>query len=95
MHPAQAEGFEWDDANVAHLAAHGIRPEEVEEVWLNGPVWVPNRRGRSGDWKMIGWTDAGRALTVVLQLKAQVQMMRAITGWDTTRGEQTRYLRGR
>lgn len=64
MHPALAECFEWDDANVAHLAVHGIRPEEVEEIWLNDPIWAPNRRGRSGDWKMIGLTDAGRPLTI-------------------------------
>lgn len=95
MHPAQAEAFEWDEANDAHLAVHGIRPEDVEEVWLNGAVWVRNRRGRAGDWKMLGRTDGGRALTIVVQLRVHARLLRAITGWDTTAGEHSRYLRGR
>ena len=33
MHPSQAEEFEWDEGNERELAAHHIRPEEVEEVY--------------------------------------------------------------
>ena len=25
-------GFVWDDENVAHIARHGVTPDEVEEV---------------------------------------------------------------
>jgi uncharacterized DUF497 family protein len=34
--------FEWDDANVEHLARHGISPEEVEELF-EGSVAVSPR----------------------------------------------------
>lgn len=30
--------FEWDDANIAHLAEHEVTPEESEQVILNRPV---------------------------------------------------------
>ncbi len=34
--------FEWDDDNIAHLARHGITPDEVEELF-EGPTL--RRRG--------------------------------------------------
>jgi hypothetical protein len=30
--------FEWDDANILHLAEHDVMPEEAEEVILGGPL---------------------------------------------------------
>jgi len=36
-------GIEWTEGDVAHLARHGVRPDEVEEVLAGSPVW---RRGR-------------------------------------------------
>ncbi len=30
--------FDWDEANVGHLARHSVRPEEAEQVILNNPV---------------------------------------------------------
>jgi hypothetical protein len=30
--------FDWDAANVAHIALHGITPEECEEAYANGPM---------------------------------------------------------
>jgi len=29
--------FDWDDANRGHIAAHGITPEEAEQVVQNIP----------------------------------------------------------
>jgi hypothetical protein len=29
--------FDWDAANVAHIAQHGITPEECEEAYWNAP----------------------------------------------------------
>lgn len=28
-------GFEWDEANIAHIARHGVRPKEAEEVFFD------------------------------------------------------------
>ncbi|MGA2249927.1 MAG: hypothetical protein ABSG47_05020 [Terracidiphilus sp.] len=30
--------FDWDDANIAHLAGHDVKPEEAEQIILNRPV---------------------------------------------------------
>jgi hypothetical protein len=97
--PEDAEGYDWDDydderGNVQHLAPHGITPDEAEEVHVNGGVFVPNARGKSGDWKLVGKTDAGRALTLVLSYEEDRRLIRFFTGWECTQNERTRYLRG-
>jgi uncharacterized DUF497 family protein len=94
--PQDAEAFDWDDddderGNTAHLARHGIRPAEVEQVYLNGGVFVPNRR-RSSDWLLIGRTDGGQVLTLVLEYKVSRRLLRVFTGWPSTAGERRRYL---
>lgn len=94
--PQDAEAFEWDDdddvrGNTAHLARHGITPVEAEQVHLNGGMFVPNRR-RSGDWLLIGPTDGGRVLTLVLEYKERQRLLRVFTGWPSTIGERRRYL---
>jgi uncharacterized DUF497 family protein len=94
MHPKYSEGFEWDEWNTQELNQphHPIREWEAEEVFWNRPVWARNKRAGSGDWLMIGWTDAGRPLTLVVTVNSVTRDLRVITGWDSTRGERTRYL---
>lgn len=82
----------WDDHNEAELARHRIAIRDVYQVWANGPEWVPNKRLGSGDHKMIGLTDGGRALSIVVKYHQDLRLNRAITGWDATPGERTRYL---
>lgn len=93
-HPSEAECWGWDEGNEEELAAHRILPEEVEDVWWEGPIWVPNIKHRSGDWKMIGLTGAGRRLTIVVRYYEDRRLLRPITGWETTDGERNRYFKG-
>jgi hypothetical protein len=65
---------------------------EAEEVYANGGVFVPSKRGMSGDWKLAGRTDGDRTLTLVLHYDEDRRIIRVITGWDSTRDEQSRYL---
>jgi uncharacterized DUF497 family protein len=100
--PERAEGFEWDDdederGNTAHLVEsrpdrRSISPWEAEEVFSNGGVFVPNKKHRSGDWKLVGRTDSGRVLTLVLHYDQGRRIIRVITGWDSTSDERSRYL---
>ena len=90
MHPSRADGFEWNDWNERKLWEHRILPWEVEQVFLNGPAWTRNKRAGSGDYKMLGRTNGGRRLTIVVQVKSRERVLRAITGWDSTPGELTR-----
>lgn len=92
MHPRDTEGFDWDEGNERELAAHRIKLWEAEEVFWSGPVWTKNKNEASGDWKMVGVTDSGRALTLIVVVKQNTSMLRVITGWDSTTGERTRYL---
>jgi uncharacterized DUF497 family protein len=94
--PQDAEGFEWDDdederGNTAHLARHGILPTEAEQVFYNDGVLIPNRR-RDDDWLLIGRTDGGRVLTLVLVYRQDRRLLRVFTGWLSTIGERRRYL---
>lgn len=92
MHPSNADSFVWDDANLEKMHQHGIQEYEVEEVFLNGPRWGRNINRGSGDWKMVGLTGGGRQLTIVVAVYVESRTLRAITGWDCTPGEVTRYL---
>ena len=92
MKPWDAEVIEWDEWNERELAAHDISPSEVDELFQSRPQWAPNKKHRAGDYKMIGYTDAGRAITVIVSFNEVRASLRPITGWDCTPGDKTRYL---
>lgn len=90
--PRNAENWDWDEANEAELADHQVSAAEVEQVWMNGPVVLPNRKERAGDWKVVGRSNGGRALTVILRYDAVTRTLHPITGWDSPVADKTRYL---
>ncbi len=62
---ANGIGFEWDEENVKHLAAHKITPAEFEQVMNNDPLdsdfdVIENEER----YRSIGLTDGGRLLSV-------------------------------
>ncbi len=54
----------WTETSEEHIAAHGVRPGEVEDAVNGRPVLT--LRGRNGTTEVYGTTAAGRALLVVL-----------------------------
>ena len=38
--------FDWDHHNIAHIARHGVTPEEAEQVLANDPVSSKRRLTR-------------------------------------------------
>ncbi len=56
--------FRWNEWNVAHLATHGVDPEEAEEVVRTARQPFPRR---IGDDKLLVWGPGrgGRLLQVV------------------------------
>jgi uncharacterized DUF497 family protein len=58
----------WDDWNRAHIAEHGITPEQVEAL-CQGPYII--RQGYKGRLMLIGPDDAGRILAAVLDPEGQ------------------------
>jgi uncharacterized protein len=82
--------FEWDDGNTAHIAEHGLEPEDA--------LLDPRRLGvpaydRGGEMRraILGATSARRILFVVVT--ARDALIRVVTARDATRNEQRRYRR--
>ena len=59
--------WEWDeeDGNVAHIAEHGLRPEDVEEVFEH-PIRYEKSRS-SGRPLVFGYASDGRRIAVVYE----------------------------
>lgn len=68
---ARPASFDWDDANLAHIARHGVRREEVEQAFANEPLVVIAVQRRSGEDRVLcaGLTNAGRALQFVYTMR--------------------------
>ncbi len=85
--------FDWDDANVEHIAQHGIEPEEAEDALLDPDgkdVDAYNRRGEKR-FAYLGATQGGRLLFVVFtERKAK---LRVLSARDADVGEKRRYRR--
>jgi uncharacterized DUF497 family protein len=83
--------FDWDEANTAHIARHGVRPEEAEEALTDPRRLVLRIRSQRGEerWAALGTTEAGRILFVVFTRRRG--RVRAITARDATPEEKRRY----
>jgi uncharacterized DUF497 family protein len=68
------------------LGARGISIEEVHQLAGNANVTVRNLRSDPPDRRrlMIGRTDGGRALTLVVERTRDPTTWLTITGWDAT-----------
>jgi uncharacterized DUF497 family protein len=83
--------FEWDKANIAHLARHQVTPIEAEQVIVNDPVesdlyWVESEERVTA----VGPTDAGRFLHVVITLRGS--KVRCVTAYEASQREVRAWL---
>lgn len=83
------------DVVTEKLARRGIQTDEVEQLPANGAVYMRNPRPRvRGSRFMIGPTDGGRLLTVVIVPdEFDDGTWFAKTAWESSRHERTIYLR--
>ena len=59
--------FDWDRANVGHIAQHGVTSEECEEAYRNGPMVIEHQRRKHERRRLcLGATDKGRLLAFVV-----------------------------
>lgn len=83
--------FDWDDANISHIARHDVTPEETEEVLLGSPLDVGfDIENGEERWSYVGETNEGRILRVLLTL--QKERIRVITAFDSSTRLKVRYL---
>ena len=59
--------FDWDAANVEHVARHGVTTQECEEAYRNGPMVIEHQRRKHERRRLcLGETNKGRLLTFVV-----------------------------
>jgi uncharacterized protein len=72
--------FHWNDANITHIAQHGVTPAEAEQIILNGPIDLEfSHRSKELRVAQIGETDKGRILVVVSTWRSG--LIRVITAY--------------
>ena len=79
---------------IKKLSARGISRREVEQLTNNRYVIAPNRgRRRRGAHKtqtrriVVGRTNGGRRLTLVIQKTREPTSWTVVTGWNSTKRE--------
>jgi hypothetical protein len=92
---------DWDEDNVNHIATHGLRPEQVEEVYYGeGPfptlaVKIRKKRGRVTEYRYRLWgTDAsGMYIEAIIAPYPQYGLWRCVTAFPMGPSTQKTYLR--
>jgi uncharacterized DUF497 family protein len=88
------------EAALGKLGARGISEEEAEQLLNNAFVIVRNLRGRaprdqpSERRTLIGRTDGGRTLTLVIEQTVEPTSWLIITGWTATERERKILAKG-
>jgi len=83
--------FDWDDANVDHIAEHGVEPEEAEEALLGDPLDIGfNIVDGEERWNYVGETSVGRILRVAITFRGE--RMRVVTAFEPERRWKVFYL---
>ena len=83
--------FDWDDANIAHIAEHDVLPSEAEEVVTNNPLDL-DYVIRNGEFRLrqAGETSTGRILAVITTIRNG--LTRVITAYPARRSLRATYL---
>jgi uncharacterized DUF497 family protein len=76
------EIIDWDDGNLGHATRHGVSMAEINQVLMNYPKYVGNRRGRAADYLALGSTDGGREVVVAVSWDGARRSIRPITAWE-------------
>jgi hypothetical protein len=83
--------FDWDAANVQHLAKNRITRSEFEQAMLHDPIII-DFADETGEqrWYALGATDRLRVPFLVFTYRDE--RIRAITGWDANKKLQSLYF---
>ena len=88
---AAALSFDWDEANVGHVARHNVTPEEVEQVFANDPMDLgADVVDGEERYTAVGHTKRLRVLVLVWTMRGERN--RPITAFDASERLATRYL---
>ena len=83
--------FDWDAANLKHIARHGIAPEEAEDAVLIEPLEADVQEHRREQRVLcFGRTKAGRLLTILYTERRG--KIRVVTAYEMTKQQQRMYF---
>ena len=90
---APCTGFEWDAGNATkNWELHRVSQAESEQPFFNRPAVVaPAHSAQEARWVLLGVTDAGRRLCIVLTVRST--LVRVISARDMSRQERRSYGR--
>jgi hypothetical protein len=71
------------------LGARDISEEEATQLLRNVNAMGPNPRGGEARRLLVGLTDGGRALTLVVERTLEPSTWLVITGWNSTKSQRT------
>ena len=75
--------FNWDAANIAHVARHNVTPEEVEQVFANDPMDLGAEVVEGEErYTSVGHTNRFRVLVLAWTMRGDAT--RAITAFDAS-----------
>jgi uncharacterized DUF497 family protein len=80
--------FDWDDANIGHIAAHDVSPEEAEEALLADPMdFGFDVENGEECWSFAGETEEWRILRVSMTMRGT--KVRVVTAFEPSRLQKT------
>jgi uncharacterized DUF497 family protein len=86
--------FDWDEANLSHIAQHGVTQKEAEQVVLGAPLDMELQRSCEGKEEerllQVGATANGRILQLVTTWRRG--KARIISAWDAPKQLKLYYL---
>jgi uncharacterized DUF497 family protein len=86
--------FDWDAANVEHIARHRVTPPEVETALLNGPIDIDHEFVEDEPrWTSVGHTEELRVLLIVWTMRGDA--LRPVTAYNVSEARRIEYLRMR
>jgi uncharacterized DUF497 family protein len=88
---ADVLAYDWDAANVSHIARHSVTPEEVEQCFSNDPMDVGGDVVEGEErYTGVGHTNVLRVLVLVWAMRGDA--LRPITAFDASERLAKRYL---
>lgn len=86
--------FDWDEANIQHIARHEVKPEELEQLFVNDPIDIDFEVVDGEDrWTSIGHSNALRFLLVVWTMRQDT--IRIVTARAASQPLRDEYLKAK
>lgn len=83
--------FLWDEVNEEKVSAHGISPDDVDDVLGEPFATFRNRRGMRGAYQLVGRDRQGRYVTIIIEpVIGDTGIWRPVTAWPSKSSEASR-----